>query len=195
MTEPILQAAEAILAAAPSDRPAEFVRSPLEVRVLTALQQCAPLALTPKHVADILGMAPQEITVILRALVMLDVIEHPGDGCYRSRTPDRRTTYMATITVPVPLTALPWPLNDLTRDIVGSVESFELNGPEILEVLLEQCAGLAQAAQMAATQCDWLDHDHQEALRQTLAVLAGYTRLVSALSAALAAQAFTPAQE
>ena len=95
----------------------------------------------------------------------------------------------------VPLTALPWPLNDLVPELVGSAKHFHLDAPEHLTILLGQCAGLAQAAHLAATQCDWLDHDHQEALRQTLAVLAGYTRLACALSAALDAHPVTPAQE
>ena len=87
------------------------------------------------------------------------------------------------------LAALPFPLDDLARDSVDPGHSFQVNAPCHLSLLLELCTGLAQAAQLAATQCEFDDSDHRAALLQILAVLAGYTKLAGALYTALAPQA------
>ncbi len=81
----ITHAAEAIVADASGQTDA-FLRCPLEQQVLAALASLAPLPVTPLQVACLVDQASyRQIGTTLKALALLDAIEHPRKGYYRYR--------------------------------------------------------------------------------------------------------------
>jgi hypothetical protein len=77
---------------------------------------------------------------------------------------------------------LPWPLNDLATGFVTLSPRAMLDAPGQLDTLLQQCAGLAQVAHLAASQCQYIDPEEGAGLTETLHVLAGSTQLARDLS-------------
>ena len=85
-----LRSAEALLLEVQRARPPEapvqaFPRSPVELRILEALQQTAPRAVTANRIATLLGLPRQEAQTILHALALLRTIRVSEKGYYRSQ--------------------------------------------------------------------------------------------------------------
>jgi predicted transcriptional regulator of viral defense system len=133
--------AEAGLGAVPPEAaPPRFPRSDTEMRILDALQQLAPLPATPRQIAAMLGMPPEQVRLLLQALATLGTVEHPAMGYYRQKGAEAVETSPLDAS---PSTAVPWPREAREQRVLAAVRAAFPRAVSPSEIYRE--LGIAQA--------------------------------------------------
>jgi hypothetical protein len=84
--------AEAVLAEVQTDSRQRFPRSAVELRILDMVEQLAPLPVTPRQIATLLGLHPEQVRLVLQELATLGTVAHPDLGYDRYKGTEAEET-------------------------------------------------------------------------------------------------------